>query len=593
MPALKAGPKIALIVLGVAAAIFGLRAAMTQGWIPTPGILKAAVPLKVVLPDVKDAIVQNVDPAPLPSDRPASVQAPLIRGGMWEWNAEANLIYANGGAETTAGSLMEKHGVNLHLERQDDNNNEMINGIVACAKELHDGAEACSTGYNFIVIMGDGAGGHYLSAMNPQLKKLGPDWQAVVIGSTGYSRGEDALLAPEEVKRNPKAALGLLFAGVKVDGDWNIALKWEGDNNLKNNPDPHTWDPDAVNWLLVDGYLQAAEAYNANQCEDRKVIKDGKLTGETKHVCVDGAVTWTPGDVNIAENRGGLVKVVSSKEYRSQMPAVIVGPKKFFEMHTQEVEGMLAATFEAGDQLKAFDKSLHKAADISAKLYNDQTGDYWYKYFKGTHEKGVDLGGSAVNNLADNLILFGMDSGSNDNFRSTYNVFQKIDMQQYPEQFKDTPIPPVAEIEDKAFIRGAQDLMANSGADADVQTYSASDSGEVISNRSYHINFATGSAQLSPDALETMQELKDGLAITGLSITVDGHTDNTGNPEKNMTLSAQRAASVESWLQRAAPKNFPENRFLVHGYGDTKPVASNTTDSGRAQNRRVEITLSE
>ncbi len=104
------------------------------------------------------------------------------------------------------------------------------------------------------------------------------------------------------------------------------------------------------------------------------------------------------GDVNIAHGRGGLVSIVSSKQYRSQMPDVIIGIKKFNQDHRNEVQGMLAATFEAGDQLKAFPAALKRAADVSAKVYNEQTGDYWLRYFKGTREQDesgnqVELGG--------------------------------------------------------------------------------------------------------------------------------------------------------------------------------------------------------
>jgi len=97
-----------------------------------------------------------------------------------------------------------------------------------------------------VVIMGDGSG-QFLAAINPQLAKLGAEYQAKVIGATGYSRGEDSFMAPSEVKSNPQAAKGLLVEGVLRDGDWNIAQKWEGDNGIKNNPDEKTWDPDAVN----------------------------------------------------------------------------------------------------------------------------------------------------------------------------------------------------------------------------------------------------------------------------------------------------------------------------------------------------------
>ena len=85
------------------------------------------------------------------------------------------LLFANGGASTTKGSLMEKHKVNLVLYRQDDTN-KMQEDMIACAKQLKDGANQCSSGANFAVIMGDGAG-QFCAAVNPQLVKLGPGLQ--------------------------------------------------------------------------------------------------------------------------------------------------------------------------------------------------------------------------------------------------------------------------------------------------------------------------------------------------------------------------------------------------------------------------------
>jgi len=261
MARLKTGPKIILIILLVVGFVYGLRKAAELGWIPTPGVMKALVPEKAALPDVKEALVQNVEPAPLPASTAANVRATLIRGEIWEWNAQINMIYANGGANTTKGSLMEKHDVNLSLIRQDDTG-KMQEDLIACAREISNGSAQCSNGANFVVIMGDGSG-QFLAAVNPQLKKLGPEFQAKVIGATGYSRGEDSLMAPPEVKSNPQAAKGLLVEGVLRDGDWNIAQKWEGDNGIKNNPDEKTWDPDAVNWLNASDYNVAAADYVA------------------------------------------------------------------------------------------------------------------------------------------------------------------------------------------------------------------------------------------------------------------------------------------------------------------------------------------
>src|SRR5882762_7395163 len=100
MAHLKTGPKIILIILLVVGFVFGLRKAAELGWIPTPGIMKALVPQKAVLPDVKEALLTNVDPLPLPSDTSTSVPQTLARVEVWEWNAQANLIYANGGPST-------------------------------------------------------------------------------------------------------------------------------------------------------------------------------------------------------------------------------------------------------------------------------------------------------------------------------------------------------------------------------------------------------------------------------------------------------------------------------------------------------------
>src|SRR4029079_3240787 len=160
-------------------------------------------------------------------------------------------------------------------------------------------------------------------------------------------------------------------------------------------------------------------------------------TGATEKKCVNGVVTWTPGDVTVAEKKGGLVSIVSTKEYRSQMPHVIIGNKKWMAANKKVVEGMLGAIFEAGDKLKTSDDALKQAAAVSALVYKEKDADYWYRYFKITAQKDkqgmdVELGGSAVNNLADNLQLFGMVPGSTNAFAATYTVFADVVKSQYP-----------------------------------------------------------------------------------------------------------------------------------------------------------------
>lgn len=71
-------------------------------------------------------------------------------------------------------------------------------------------------------------------------------------------------------------------------------------------------------------------------------------------------------------------------------------------------------------------------------------------------------------------------------------------------------------------------------------------------------------------------------------VDVDGHTDSTGSAAYNQGLSERRAASVANYL---GSQGIDQRRVAIMGYGPTRPVASNASESGRSQNRRVEIQI--
>lgn len=101
----------------------------------------------------------------------------------------------------------------------------------------------------------------------------------------------------------------------------------------------------------------------------------------------------------------------------------------------------------------------------------------------------------------------------------------------------------------------------------------------------YGITFATGQATITPasDAV-----LNDVLAVLSANpdwrLRVEGHTDNVGDAAANLKLSNARAAAVAAWL---AGKGVDGTRLTTAGLGDTQPVGENTTEDGRARNRRV------
>ena len=104
------------------------------------------------------------------------------------------------------------------------------------------------------------------------------------------------------------------------------------------------------------------------------------------------------------------------------------------------------------------------------------------------------------------------------------------------------------------------------------------------------IHFDTGSARISADSLDVLKKAATAIkqAPAGTKIEVSGHTDNTGNAASNQKLSQARAEAVSKQL---AGDGVDAGTLTSKGYGQDKPVADNSTDEGRAKNRRIEFTV--
>jgi len=139
--------------------------------------------------------------------------------------------------------------------------------------------------------------------------------------------------------------------------------------------------------------------------------------------------------------------------------------------------------------------------------------------------------------------------------------------------------------------RGARPLVAELNrylgtveAHADVAT-SLRDTGGRFTLSNVH--FATGKADITPDSEASLND-----AVTALkdhadwNIRVEGFTDNVGSREANLQLSSDRAEAVMNWL---ANHGIDRGRLSAKGYGESRPVARNSSPAGRARNRRVEL----
>lgn len=103
------------------------------------------------------------------------------------------------------------------------------------------------------------------------------------------------------------------------------------------------------------------------------------------------------------------------------------------------------------------------------------------------------------------------------------------------------------------------------------------------------VTFAVSQSDIRPGFYQTLNAVAEVFdEFDRTTITVAGHADSTGPEQYNMQLSQQRALSVSNYL---AAQGVAPSRLSSIGFGESRPIADNSTDSGRAANRRVEITI--
>jgi SH3 domain-containing YSC84-like protein 1 len=141
----------------------------------------------------------------------------------------------------------------------------------------------------------------------------------------------------------------------------------------------------------------------------------------------------------------------------------------------------------------------------------------------------------------------------------------------------EAPTPPAA----KPLVAELNRYRRGTGADIDASLTKKS---RVTLN---DLRFETGKADITPDSEATLNTVLTSLKNNpDWKIRVEGFTDNVGAKDANEKLSADRAEAVANWL---ADHGIDRNRLSSKGYGESRPLASNKSEDGRAKNRRVEL----
>ncbi|HET8904512.1 MAG TPA: OmpA family protein, partial [Saccharospirillum sp.] len=126
--------------------------------------------------------------------------------------------------------------------------------------------------------------------------------------------------------------------------------------------------------------------------------------------------------------------------------------------------------------------------------------------------------------------------------------------------------------------------LVNSGVQVE-----RTEEGEINLIMPGNITFDTDSSTVRPDFMDTLNSVARVVQeYENTLITIEGHTDSTGAEDYNQLLSERRAASVAEVM---LSEGIAFERIAAEGYGELRPIADNSTASGRASNRRVEISL--
>ena len=515
---------------------------------------------------------------------------PEVTIGLWTWQATSPIIDAVGGVGKSgdhADSLLYQAGIKNTRIVVENDTSKQIQGLA-------------TKNFQFVTTTGDQSAVDIAYA-NELLRGN----KAKVVWSAGYSAGEDCLMGPESWRQNPQNARGALIVTAVPYCDWNVAVNWAADNKIPVNANEQVYNPDAINFVNATDHIEASQKFIANAKVSLKNVKTGQ--NETREI--DGVATWTPGDVMAVQGRNTvnfkgksekLQKIISTEQYSAMMPHILFTTDDFIKQHPEYIETLLRCLARAGAKIKSDRNYFNtRVAALNSQVFaiEGKGPSFWSKYFSAVDENGVRLGGSRVNDIADNKHLFGVDSNkplAQSVFGIAYLDHGKRLQQLLPDKL--SKITPIEQVVDLSFIK----KMSDEAGQVTQEVYTAStgsDTGKVV-EANFNIVFDSGSANIKPSEIPKLNEIRSLLIrASNTKVIVEGHSDNAGNDAQNIPLSKARAEAVWTWLKASDESrvNINDQRLIsVDGYGSFRPIAGTReqqSEADKAQNRRVTIIL--
>jgi len=327
-------------------------------------------------------------------------------------------------------------------------------------------------------------------------------------------------------------------------------------------------------WLLL--FLLSQSGLSP---EDRKAIEDNLVfTAEAPQAAaafkakqVDAAVTWEP-DLSgaVAAREAEAHILVSTTAATNVIADTLVARQDLIDKAPQTVKDFVNGWFDAISVMKEDPQGTNHIVGAALKLSDDDVSGM--------------LSGLKLTAFADNAAFFGL-TGPKAHFDSLFNgafvIWRKKGVVNKVVDAKDWG--------DSRFVASLADQYKSQKVE---DSFAFKDKPTVkdraIVNKSLSIHFTTGSDEIMPGSYFTLDSLGDTMIAFGNTyLDVEGNTDSRGSAAANKSLSQKRADAVKAYLV----KNFqiPPERFITVGKGSANPVADNSTEDGRALNRRTDI----
>jgi NitT/TauT family transport system substrate-binding protein len=286
---------------------------------------------------------------------------------------------------------------------------------------------------------------------------------------------------------------------------------------------------------------------------------------------VDAAVTWEP-DLSgaVAAREDAAHVLVSTTAATNVIADTLVARQDVIDQAPKSVGDFVAGWFDALSVMKEDPQGTNQLIADALKLTPDDVSGM--------------LSGLKLTSYADNAIFFGL-AGPRASFDSLFNGAFVI----WRKKGVVTAVVDAPDFRDARFVAALASQYAGQKVE---ETFAFKDKPKLndraIVNKSLSIHFTTGSDEIMPGSYFTLDSLGETmLAFGNTYLQVEGNTDSRGSEGANKTLSQKRADAVRAYLVQ----NFKldEKRFVTVGKGSANPVAPNTTEDGRALNRRTDI----